>query len=514
MSAPAPSRKVLVVDDDPVALFITNTHLTKVGYRVLCAESVSLAREMIEESGFPSFSAIISDYRMPGENGLALLEHVQAKDSTLALIMVTAEGEKSLVANSLRGGAVDFLDKPVSGQDLLDAVARACEMTEAQRSQRSALKEVSRMAHSQRMLLGQSTAMLGDRFRLYFRPHEKAGGDFVAAYPLDETRFVVLVSDVSGHDAQAAYRSAYLQGFARALLGRGTSIDDTFIELNNLLLNEWNVADDEILSLAACATCVDTASQSLSILNCGLPTPFLVEAGGWARPASADSTTALGWFKDIPRSLRHEVADHRIFLWSDGVEDLAERLGCDPLSLAFRLNSGVELSGDLFEDATDDIISVQFDLSPEAVLQTRRPLPLLSRSYAGATHKDIDGIQLTLERSLFVAFPTISAQVLHDCIICVREALLNALMHGCQGAADRFAELQMIWDPVADSIFVRIRDDGTGHHFDISGYDDMNSKELIPEHHGLLMIKYLTKSVSFSPAGNVLTMEFSVQLTQ
>ena len=510
MSAPQAPKKVLVVDDDPVALFITRSHLSRVGYEVSCVDSVANARALFKNGAYKDYFAVVSDYRMPKEDGLVMLQYARECDPTLAVIMATAEGEKNLVAHSLRGGAVDFLDKPFSGHELIAAVKHAVEITSSQRLQSSAVKEVSQIAQSQRMLLGQSTSMLGSRFKVFFRPHEQAGGDFVAAFPLSPTHFVVLVSDVSGHDMQAAYRSAYLQGFARAMLSKGTSIETTFAEINLLLMQEWNSNDDEILSLAACAACVDTESRTLKVLNCGLPAPYLVDHDGWARALTDSIASPLGWFADLPESKTTSFTDDRLMFWSDGLDDLAERINCDPLALACRLHTSKEPLDALFSVASDDIICVQIDLDPSPTTQAPGNIPVFAQKYPGSDRHQIDDIQNYLEKSLNIALPDISSQSLHDCVISTREALLNALTHGCSNSSREFATLQINYNTPHNNLWVRVADEGKGHSFDFLKHEEIAANELIPEHHGLLMIKYLSKSLSISSSGNCLTMEFSL----
>ncbi len=107
--------------------------LTKRGYGVATADSAAVARDHLAGGRIHKFDCVITDYRMPGNTGLDLLRWIQAEDPALATIIVTAEGEKELVAASFRNGAVDFLEKPVALQDLQAAVARAVERTERQR---------------------------------------------------------------------------------------------------------------------------------------------------------------------------------------------------------------------------------------------------------------------------------------------------------------------------------------------------------------------------------------------
>ena len=78
---------------------------------------------------------MVTDYLMPDGTGLDLLGWLKQRDDSLAAIFVTGVGERNLVKQSLRTGACDFLDKPVQIHLLLDAVAKAVDLTHRQRAQ-------------------------------------------------------------------------------------------------------------------------------------------------------------------------------------------------------------------------------------------------------------------------------------------------------------------------------------------------------------------------------------------
>ncbi len=515
MSDAVASLRVLMVDDDPSALFIYKTHLVRAGYQVFCVPSVSAAKQLLETEKTETFGAIVTDYWMPGATGFDLLRYVRQVDKTLSVIMITAEGEKEHVALSLREGAQNFLDKPVSGPVLREAAAKAVEATQRQRRLRATDDEAKALGDTQRLLLGRKTSALEGRLRLFSRPNGQAGGDFAAAYALDESHFFVMVSDVSGHDLKAAYYSAYLQGVAHGMLDRGASMEQVFRRMNALLIDEWNKGSKVELSLSACAAVIDLYRQSIHILNCGLPIPYLSDLEGWASTIGEAKASPLGWFDELPGVLNRKLDGGLLAFWSDGLEDTAQHMKVSPLALSYRVHTRKQDPEPLLaEHAQDDIVAVFIELSakPDAPRCTR--FPLLDETYSGAQAANIDEIQSYFERSILLAIPDLDLVVLGDIVLCYREALLNALRHGCQAKPDRFAILKVAFDSKANSLHILIQDDGNGHLFDFDTHETVAADQLIAEHRGLVLVKNLASRMHLSARGNRLTMDFPLSSAQ
>jgi len=506
------TSKVLIVDDDVSALFIYKTHLLRAGYRVSCASDVAQARELLHQEGAESFGAVITDYWMPGANGFDLLRHVIQLDRALSVILVTAEGEKDMVAKFMREGAFSFLDKPVSGMVIREEVAKAVEHTQKLRLQRTTMEEARAMGNTQRVLLGSQTAALRNRIRVYSRPHAEAGGDFAAAFPVSEDRFIVMVSDVSGHDLTAAYCSAFLQGMARGMLDQGAGIDRVFSRLNRLLLDEWNGSGNVSFSLSACVADINLGKGTLSALNCGLPTPFVCDPDGWAIPINETGAHPLGWFDELPPSVSLPLEPGYLCFWSDGLEDVALRAGVAPLSLAFRLQTDPDSCEGLLVDlAADDLVTVMVDLGSSGRAGQFRRIPLLSERIPGARLNEIDGLQTYLENCIRFALPQINERVLCDAMLCLREALINALLHGCRKQPNRYAYLQACLDTQNQILHLSITDDGKGHFFDFLKHEELAAEQLLTEHRGLVLVKNLAKQMHLSARGNRLIMDFPLQ---
>lgn len=77
------------------------------------------------EQGLPG--AVISDVKLPGKDGFALLQALQQKDKELPLVLVTGHGDVTMAVQAMREGAYDFIEKPFATERLIDVTRRALE---------------------------------------------------------------------------------------------------------------------------------------------------------------------------------------------------------------------------------------------------------------------------------------------------------------------------------------------------------------------------------------------------
>jgi len=111
--------KVYLIDDDPVAMFLL----------VDLAESVNLphvaltsAVKFLEQDLQGLEGCIVSDLRMPEMSGLELQEELHRRGVNLPIIFISAYAEVHSVVRAMRGGALDFFQKPFSSQDLIERI--------------------------------------------------------------------------------------------------------------------------------------------------------------------------------------------------------------------------------------------------------------------------------------------------------------------------------------------------------------------------------------------------------
>ncbi len=111
--------KILVVDDDPQSLSSTGRILEHAGHEVVYASSGDEALGVLDRI---SPVMVITDVRMPGMNGMQFVEAYQKKGFQIPFVIMTAFGEVQDAVWAMKMGAVDFLLKPFSKQDLCKAV--------------------------------------------------------------------------------------------------------------------------------------------------------------------------------------------------------------------------------------------------------------------------------------------------------------------------------------------------------------------------------------------------------
>jgi two-component system C4-dicarboxylate transport response regulator DctD len=73
------------------------------------------------------YGVIVSDIRMPGMDGLALMRHILGVDPTLPVVLITGHGDVQMAVEAMRSGAYDFIEKPFSANRLFSVVERALE---------------------------------------------------------------------------------------------------------------------------------------------------------------------------------------------------------------------------------------------------------------------------------------------------------------------------------------------------------------------------------------------------
>ena len=118
----APSNKILVVDDEKRICHNVKKILTKSNYEVTHALS---AQEALEKMAKESFSLLISDIVMPGQNGLELLKLAKKEWPLTKAIMMTAYASTSTALKAIRLGALDYIPKPFTPDELRTSVENA-----------------------------------------------------------------------------------------------------------------------------------------------------------------------------------------------------------------------------------------------------------------------------------------------------------------------------------------------------------------------------------------------------
>ena len=137
-------ERILIVDDDITFALMLRTWLSKRGFGVGTASSVAAARTALEAGGF---SLVLSDMRLPDEDGIALLQWMAGAGVAAPVIVMTSYAEIQNAVRCMKLGARDYVAKPVNPDELLKKIREALDVPAAPAA-KSASKPAPRAAGS------------------------------------------------------------------------------------------------------------------------------------------------------------------------------------------------------------------------------------------------------------------------------------------------------------------------------------------------------------------------------
>ena len=140
MSASA-APLVFVVDDDASVRKSLTRLLKNAGYG---AEAFSSVRDFLARPPHDGACCLVLDVRMPGLTGLDLQEALRATGQRLSIVFITGWGDVRESVRAMKGGAVDFLTKPLDETTLLAAIKQAVARTLEDRKEHARVSEVRR----------------------------------------------------------------------------------------------------------------------------------------------------------------------------------------------------------------------------------------------------------------------------------------------------------------------------------------------------------------------------------
>ena len=126
-----PTLTILVLDDEPIVGKRLRPALAKSGYEVDVVETGADAIRLIDER---LYDIVVTDIRMEGVDGIAVLRHALARSPRTLVIMITGYATVEMAREALTIGAFDFIAKPFKLDDLRAVIARAAAKIAAGRS--------------------------------------------------------------------------------------------------------------------------------------------------------------------------------------------------------------------------------------------------------------------------------------------------------------------------------------------------------------------------------------------
>ncbi|HSN24360.1 MAG TPA: response regulator, partial [Methylomicrobium sp.] len=118
---------ILIIDDDPVFRVLLSEHVTILGHVPIVAGNIEEGKELLGEH---CTDLVFLDVHLPDGNGLDMLPHVQGLSSSPEVIIITGSGDVNGAELAIKSGAWDYLQKPLSHQEIVLHINRALEYHE------------------------------------------------------------------------------------------------------------------------------------------------------------------------------------------------------------------------------------------------------------------------------------------------------------------------------------------------------------------------------------------------
>jgi len=210
----APTR-ILIVDDDASVRDVISVLLQEEGYECRTAAGAEEALEIAAQEAPP---LVISDMKMPGRDGIWLLEAFRERHPETAVVMLTGYGDTEAAVDCLRRGAVDYLLKPPKLTDLIRAIERALAKRRIELARKRYQKKLERKVRDR-------TAELRSAFKDIANTYQNTLLALVAALDAREHETSDHSQRVVKYTVAIAERLT-LQGADMEELGRGALLHD------------------------------------------------------------------------------------------------------------------------------------------------------------------------------------------------------------------------------------------------------------------------------------------------
>lgn len=147
---------VLIVEDDPHVQLGCVQAMQLAGISVRAVASAEDAITLLQ----PGFTGVVvTDMRLPGQDGLELVRWCRQRDADMPVIMITGHGDVHLAVEAMRSGAYDFIPKPFSPEVLIEVVRRAMEKRALTLEVAALRKSLASRAGLESQLIGNSPQM-------------------------------------------------------------------------------------------------------------------------------------------------------------------------------------------------------------------------------------------------------------------------------------------------------------------------------------------------------------------
>src|SRR6201992_1804269 len=137
---PSSRGEIFVVDDDPAVRETLSIVLSAGGYEVICfADGAALLA--VARTRTPA--CILLDVHIPGKSGLDILKELHGEDYPAPIFIISGQGDIAMAVSAIKNGALDFIEKPFKGNELVARLEEAIEAYARRQAENAPSKAVS-----------------------------------------------------------------------------------------------------------------------------------------------------------------------------------------------------------------------------------------------------------------------------------------------------------------------------------------------------------------------------------
>lgn len=334
--------KILCVDDEENILHLFRRTLGR-EFNLFLANSAENALNLLREHG--DFAVIMSDYNMPGINGVDFLKMARTLSPDTVLIMLTGNIELDVAIKAINETDIfRYMPKPcpmeVMRKVILDAldqfklIAAKQQLTQQLTEKNQELTQVNAQLAKQKYLLEFELEMAKEvygkvnRYGLenpdgldyYIAAKEAVGGDFLLTHAdPDRGCFYLMMGDLTGHGLQSALAALLVTEIFDVLCSSGPSVETLAENINDKMCRKLPTG----LFCAAILVKLDYANEQIDVWQGGMPEAYLLDGDGRVVKALRSDNLPLGITPDraiCGKASRHALGDAKtLFAYSDGV---------------------------------------------------------------------------------------------------------------------------------------------------------------------------------------------------
>jgi sigma-B regulation protein RsbU (phosphoserine phosphatase) len=312
--------RTLIADDQPHVVEALRLLLKNEGIQTEAANSPSTLLEKLRSGQYDVLLMDLNYTRdtTSGEEGLNLLESIQAIDHTLPVVAMTAWGSVELAVEAMQRGVCDFVSKPWENSRLVRTLRNQIEKGRRRRNELRIESEESEDARAvgKALLPQRIPEISGFQIAASSQPVRTLSGDYFDVLEPGPNKLALSIADVTGKGVPAALLMSNVQATVRALASESPL--DLASKLNGSLMR--NTSPGKFVSFFHCQ--IDLPSRVLTYTNAGHCAPILMRANGDVERLEARGAV-LGVFAKWAfqqTEIRLQAGD-RLVMFTDGISE-------------------------------------------------------------------------------------------------------------------------------------------------------------------------------------------------